>query len=238
MARSWAQSYSWQSALELLSHQNAAMGLKDICALHHSTIRVCAEQGQWKWAAYVLDLMRKHDKTSLLPSYKVAIKACGKVGEWRMTLRLLDQMKVDNIHPAPVMTEVIICLGRNPEQWRKALYLYQKMVKNRISPSSITTNSLLNAFAQNGLWKRALALLQEMKPTRQDVISYTTCITACVNGGADWTVAAQLFRTMLKQEITPNIQSYNCVLRACANQTNSPQRSYRQAMEYFKDLSG
>lgn len=192
----------WLQALELLKR----MEFTDVIS-YSGSISACERGRQWEMA---LVLLRSAHCEPDVICYSSAISACEKNGQWQQALQILQQMKRMRRVPNVISYSSAISACEKGGQWLQALQLFHVMSAAKLEVDRICFNSLIAACESQ--WSLALELFTMLG--QPNLISYNGAMGACQSCG-EWFQTLQLFQELRKSDLSPDVISFEIVLRAC-----------------------
>lgn len=196
--------------------------------VHKRAIVKATEEGEWKLAVKVLELMIQR---SLRPSpwiWRNVVACCAKAQKSkRATSILFDWIKMskDGRADTPPLSVFNTCINACEicnEQDLTVLVLEAMKETHDTEGNLITFNIALKRLAKLGNFPACegiiIGMLQsEVEPS---VVSYTTAVAACASSEPKQpTVAYEWLKRMRSRKVNPNVITYNTALAACADGT-------------------
>lgn len=217
-------------ALKLLSSMKPSKGQRPTLK---SYAPIMAAMKRRRDFAGILRLFRTMAKNGPNPDvfmYGMAINAQVELNSWEGALETMTMMKREKVPPNAVIYTLVIGSVAKAGKLSVALDLLRELDEIDDSPSQRAYSQALSGCHQAGDWKSAKALLEQYRARVADwklksddgassldvnVHLYTAAISSCIRDGeVDW--AFQLYEEMKKDKVEPNIYSFNCLLRVCA----------------------
>ncbi|TPX65069.1 hypothetical protein SpCBS45565_g05467 [Spizellomyces sp. 'palustris'] len=171
----------------------------------------------------VLAVFQTLDAYGLKPdaiTYGILVHSCVKHGDLRAGFKLYDHMKAAGIQPTqPVFTSLIKgCLqaGDTARAWKTFNYMRSEIC----APDEVTYSLMIHACSKAGDAERALDLFQEMaeRGLLATEVTFTSLIQACATRSDYYPEAFELLGQMAAQGFTPNLYTYNVLLKGAAKQ--------------------
>ncbi|KAL6580163.1 Pentatricopeptide repeat-containing protein, mitochondrial [Orobanche minor] len=135
-------------------------------------------------------------------------------------MKALDSMEKHNLWADSITyTQLIKCCIAHGAI-KQAKRVHHHVFSNGYEPKTFLINSLLNMYAKFSLLDEAQLLFDQMR--ERNVVSWTTMIAAYSNSELNCK-ALEMFRTMLRDEVRPNMYTCSSVLRACDGLSNLKQ---------------
>ncbi|KNC99719.1 pentatricopeptide repeat domain-containing protein [Spizellomyces punctatus DAOM BR117] len=153
-------------------------------------------------------------------TYGILVHSCIKHGDLRAGFKLYDRMKAAGIQPTqPVFTSLIKgCLqaGDTARAWKTFNYMRSEIC----APDEVTYSLMIHACSKAGDTERALDLFQEMaeRGLMATEVTFTSLIQACATRSDYYPEAFELLGQMAAQGFTPNLYTYNVLLKGAAKQ--------------------
>jgi hypothetical protein len=196
--------------------------------IHKRAITKSVEDGQWRTAVRVLELMIQR---SLKPSsyvWRNVITCCAKAEKSKKaTALLLDWVKLSERGAAdkPPISVFNTCVNACEicnEQELTVVVLDAMQKTHSVEGNLITFNIALKRLAKQHDYRACegiiLGMLQsEVEPS---VVSYTTAIAACASkDDKQATIASEWLKRMRSRNVMPNVLTYNTALSCCLDGT-------------------
>lgn len=217
------------------------------CTLVHKRAIVKAtEEGEWKLAVKVLELMIQR---SLRPSpwiWRNVVACCAKAQKSkRATSLLFDWIKLskDGRADTPPLSVFNTCINACEicnEKDLTVLVLEAMKETHDTEGNLITFNIALKRLAKKGNYLACEGIIIGMLQSgvEPSVVSYTTAIAACASSEPkNPDVAYEWIKRMRSRQVSPNVITYNTALAACADGTlNGSRMGSLVAKELFDDV--
>lgn len=204
---------------------SASPAAQRACAIiHKRAINKAAEDGEWKLAVKLLDLMLQRRLRPSNLTWKNVVTCCAKQERSRKTTALLlDWVKLSEKReaekpPLSVFNTVINACETCNEQELTLLVLDSMKKTWETDGNLITFNIALKRLAKLGSYQACEAIIVGMLKSNVEpsVVTYTTAIAACVfKDNKQPTVAYEWLRRMRVRNVAPNIITYNTALASC-----------------------
>jgi hypothetical protein len=217
------------------------------CTLVHKRAIVKAtENGEWKTAVKVLELMIQRQ---LRPSpwiWRNVVACCARAEKSkRATALLFDWIKLAKagkaeVPPLSVFNTCINACEICKEQDLTVLVLEAMNETHNTEGNLITFNIALKRLARLGNYPACEGIIIGMLQSgvEPSVVSYTTAIAACASSEPKQpAVAYQWLQRMRSRQVKPNAITYNTALAACADNTlNGSNMGSTIAQEMLDDV--
>ena len=226
---SCGSSSEWQQALS--TFYALSTWIRPDVVSFNSAMSACEKASEWEQALRLFESMPETSVHRDVVSFNAAISSCEKGSQWQCAFNLLTRMAEARVNPDAVTESALIASC----EWQAALLLRNFMKRDRIQLNLVTSNALIASspwplafqVLRSGLepdvtsfsavmssceWLKALNLLKH-EANVANVISFSTCITACEKAGT-WQEALEILQ-MLEAYALPNVISFNAAMSSC-----------------------
>ncbi|GLV34789.1 uncharacterized protein CBL_09270 [Carabus blaptoides fortunei] len=152
--------------------------------------------------------------------YNLVLGACGRVGYTKMAFKLYNDMKKRGLKPAGgTYTALFNACANSPwieDGLSRATKLRQLLIEKREILNDTNYNAMIKAFGRCGDIQTAFALVDEMTenkiPLKEETLNFL--LQSCISDNeAGFRHALLVWRKFHQKNITPNIFSFNLMLR-------------------------
>lgn len=216
--------------LACYNQQNVASGLEILSAMKLARISVevddysqlillLCEANDWEKALQLEAEARSHQQRLPVTTLHQLFKCIREHGQWKMGLDLLNKLPEPDTKLHRLVLEC--CVEHNHVEPAITILDTHKMTTHDYEVVVI-------ALCRKRQWRRALKLLDAMQDRniRRSIRIYNPILTAASK--AKETVATKVLLNRMKDDVPPDILSYNAALSACANQ-----KYWRDALKLF-----
>lgn len=209
-----AMGRDWSAALRFLD-ELPLLRLAPTVRTLTSAIRSCSEEGQWRWATWLLSSMGRRGLWPKLVGYNLALKACERGGEWATCLALLQEIKQSFWAPDVVSYGVAVSACRRSRAWQTAIELLREM-KGEVRADVVLWGAVVGSCKKGKRWEAAAAALAAMSEEglEPDVITCGASISACEKS-LKWLGALQLLSAMRQRQVEADDMICNAAASAC-----------------------
>jgi pentatricopeptide repeat protein len=180
----------------------------------------------------VRDLMEEDEVEPDIVTYSTLISICERCGRLASVPRFKEEMKEQGVAPNVYFYNALMtCLRAQTQDeadWRKKeVYVQQAfellnddIPRYGLRPDLVTINALLGVLMAANKWQDSLNVLGEMEAKyflKGDVITYSTCISAC-NRARQWEHVEGVQDKMKGAGIAGNVITYNALISSAARQ--------------------
>ena len=196
--------------------------------IHKRAITKATEDGNWKLAVKVLELMLQRDLKPSSWIWRNVVTCCAKAAKSRKaTALLLDWVKLYEGGKAdkPPLSVFNTCVNvcEICDEHEVTLVVLDSMRKTHDTEGNIITfNIALKRLAKLGNSKACEGIIVGMLQAgvEPSVVSYTTAIASCASQeDKQPTVAYEWLKRMRSRKVNPNVLTYNTALAACLDGT-------------------
>lgn len=152
--------------------------------------------------------------------YELLILECGRVGYTKKAFQLYNKIKQRGLKVSnPVYGGLFNSCANGPyrdESLKQAINLRKFMIQKGIEPTETTISIMIKAFGRCGDINTAFELVDEMKEKDMSVTLYTMnhLLQACIEDKEyGFRHALLVWHKMHQRKITPDVHSYNLMLR-------------------------
>ncbi|CAJ1440344.1 unnamed protein product [Effrenium voratum] len=198
-----AKAPGWLESLQLLSERKS--GLE--CSTYHYNLAITAVQ-RWTLA---LHLAARLGVVGLQADEVSQGAAARQLGErWESCCQVLASLTRGRVRANAVALNTLVTSSRG-ERWQQGLRTLLDLVVKGIETQELALNAGMSACERGGSWVRSVALLSRFGALQRDVISFSTCISAC--GKRDvWPASLGLLVSLSAQAVQGNTITLNALL--------------------------
>lgn len=238
----------WQEGIRVLQELVETSPQDADVVAYTAAITGCEYAGEWKHAFSLLDKMRCSNVEPNEVTLSAVIGACAvasmnlvKQGEEQLSkipqqkaLQLLQVMKNDArvVDPNIVVYNAAIRACGEALDLESALRLLDELEERNLEPTQVTFGSLMTACERVGNLDGASKVFKRMRNAgiEANEIIYGAAISCCRKAG-DPERALLLLRKMIREELSPNVATFNTVLIA---QTEGRKADLQRGLLVFK----
>lgn len=215
--------------------------------LHKRAITKAVEDGQWKLAVKVLELMLER---SLRPSpwvWRNVVTCCAKAEKSKKaTALLMDWIRLyqgglAEKPPLSVFNTVVNACEICDEQELTLAVLDEMKKTHETEGNLITFNIALKRLAKQGNYRACEGFIIGMLQAgvEPSVVSYTTAIAACVSSDEKQpALAYEWMKRMRSRKVQPNVLTYNTAMSSCLDgKLESTMLASKMATEMLRDIN-
>eukprot|EP00434_Breviolum_minutum_P025419 symbB.v1.2.022458.t1/scaffold1993.1/size93368/3 len=203
--------------------------LKEIC----NKIAACRRRDDWRTAWHLLTTLDAHSLRCNIILQNAAMNACGKCRRWKEAFCILQMSKLSSLQCDVVSYNTMVPLLRWPlalallfpprglrwdivtfnslaasstMPWHQVFTTFQIVSKQSVEADPVTYNSAIRASDQ---WKRSQKLVVSMvkDQLKCDVVTYTSCMTAC-----RWFISSQWLAHFATRHLDGNLMTFNSMI--------------------------
>mmetsp|Transcript_52077 Transcript_52077/g.97767 ORF Transcript_52077/g.97767 Transcript_52077/m.97767 type:complete len:365 (+) Transcript_52077:44-1138(+) len=211
-------------------------GFKPDVTSYNNVMAACATTGEFreaeKWFENIVEAGLQPDITS----YKMIIDACAAAGEcYYSEAELWFQRAVDaNILLDVSIFNAVIRACSFRTGWKQAQLWFDKIKLAQLWPDEDSYRAMIEACARAGNYDQASKIMMSAeRDAGIPMVALDVCnlVMEIAAERGDHMQAGDWMSEMLKENIMPDVQSYNAVIRACTKG-----HAYEEAKEWFKIL--
>ncbi|GFR14731.1 pentatricopeptide repeat-containing protein 1, mitochondrial [Trichonephila clavata] len=188
--------------------------------------------------------MRRNFVKPLHAHYTFMIGACGKFGFTEMAFKLLRQMTDRGFRPtSATLTGLFNSCAESPfpdHGLAKAKFLKEKIKSKNWQLNQITYHSMIKAFGKCGDIQTAFEIVDEMAKAEIKIDASTYCflLMSCIaNKEAGFTHAIEVWRKMKERRCSPNLFTFNLLLRAVRDCDVGPKEISCLLLQHWSNYS-
>ncbi|CAK9047348.1 unnamed protein product [Durusdinium trenchii] len=202
----------WQQAIAMLSFM---VEVPPETWSYNAVIGVCQRCKRWQAAVSLLQQMAEASVEENVISYTWAMDACLQSNSFAAGEAVVKTMLRSAVLPDVIFCGKAIraCAGKS---WQTALHFWELMPQISVKPNEVVCNSAIFACAPR--WDLSLELFESMVDLKlpRDVISFSSAIKACAEGG-QWQYAIALLEAATVSSIPLDTMSFSCAMDACSS---------------------
>jgi len=202
--------------------------LKPDIITYNTLMHICAKTGRWEKAIWVQRHMRSTNISPDVHTYNTIINAFKAAGQWRRSTAMIGYMRSVSVRGDTVSYNSVMSACSKAGQVDTTLDFFRRMGEEGLAKDAMSYSTVISALGQAQMWGKAESIFRQTYDKR-NLVLYNSMMAAYAKG-YQWRKATELFNTIQRESLRPDLFSYSIIINAqcLANRWDAAMKLYQK----------